>query len=115
MMLRVLKVAAPLAILSGVFSHPVVAEEVKILDSLGLTRAVRTVSDPATVIVRIASEKGEPLELQPLLSNVDGIASDIPAVRDSDGNFVFSGLVRGIWQLKDTGEGNLVSEVRIVP
>lgn len=83
--------------------------EVRIVDSSGLTRAVRTVKESASVAVTVSpgpSHGGK-------LVHADGLASDIPGRVGSEGTVVYSKVRNGTWRVENLS-GTIV-EVSIDP
>jgi len=86
------------------------AAELKVLDEMGLTRAVKRINNGATVVAQVGN--GNAAEAA-RLSHVDGLAPDISGTRQADGSFVFSGVTEGTWRLVVNGSDVVVSRVRI--
>jgi hypothetical protein len=89
-----------ITVLLLVFAIPgrLLAGEIKILGPMGITRAVKTVTGSAAVLVTIhpgAGKKDPGLKLR----DVDGIAEDVKGLKVGDHKFKFSGLSGGTWKI----------------
>lgn len=104
----VLLLAAPL------FAH---AAELKIVDNMGLTRAVKEVSESGAVTVELrrTGEADGSAEMKMDLSNVDGIASDINGVAQNSSMFSFQRVPAGTWKIKSSKKNVSISVVKISP
>ncbi len=85
------------------------AGELKIVDSRGLTRLLKVIAAPVTVIV--SPESSSNVTGLRLL-NVDGIARDIKATQLDQRHYLFSGVGEGTWQIKST-EAVVIQSVEI--
>ena len=90
------------------------AAELRILDSLGLTRAVKSVEKAAKVIITasIEEDKSQPADLY--LSHVDGLAPDIEGTRNPDKSLLFVEVPEGVWKITAPDQHIIISEVKIV-
>ena len=70
------------------------ADQLKIVDSVGLTRAVKKIDGPATVVVK-ARNPTDKISL----NNVDGILPDVEGASDGKGAFRFDGIRDGTWRI----------------
>ena len=88
----------------------VIAGELKINDSRGLTRAVKFIKgNTATVSVEVSG----PLEAPVLsLSRSDGLAKDIAAQRGDNSTYIFHTVGEGNWELRGDG-GEHIHSVKI--
>lgn len=77
------------------------ADQVKIIDTLELTRAIRTVAAASTVSVVVqVSESGLSIHPESItLSNIDGLVADISAVRAGEDVYKFRGVAAGVWKI----------------
>lgn len=87
-------------------SSSVLADELRIIDSHGLTRAVAVVEGKADVEVSLSQETNE-LKL----INPDGLAEELTASKLSGTKYMFHSVVQGNWQLKSPVQ---VQAVKIV-
>ena len=87
------------------------ADEFKVIDAFGLTRAVKDTQGSVEVVVSLTSNKGSPATL--VLSNVDGLSSDIPGTLEQPGKFRFKGIQKGTWRITSQNGDYTIQEVRI--
>lgn len=87
------------------------AGEIRVVDGVGLTRAVKSVPEMGTVSVRLKDQHAGPSEWQ--LINVDGLASDVTGVYSKDREVVFPGVRGGTWRIQSKGTPVPVEAVRI--
>jgi len=85
------------------------AGELKVLDSMGLTRAVKRVDNGASVRVETRNDTATQISL----THVDGLAPDISGSRQDDGSYVFRNVTQGSWRLTVEGQDVVISQVRI--
>ena len=85
------------------------AGELRILDSMGLTRAVKFVDEHAKVVISTGSDAAGIS-----LSHVDGLAPDIEGKRTSDKSILFADVPEGVWKIKISDQPVAISEVKIV-
>jgi hypothetical protein len=77
------------------------AEQLKILDAMGLTRAVKKTEGPVAVLVRVrAGDSTAALAL----TNVDGILPDVSGSNDGKGTIRFAGVREGTWRITSAGK-----------
>jgi hypothetical protein len=104
---------ATLALALGVgffFSSLIQAEELKVLDSIGLTRAVKQVAKSARVEIRL-KDASQSADLE--LVSVDGLSA--PLKSQINGNsVVFNSVPAGEWKIQSQGTSPSVLEVKIV-
>ncbi len=74
------------------------AGEIRILDSRGLVRAVRTVESPMKVVVETRSAGNNK---KATLINSDGIGHDIKGVEEGVSSITFPQVSEGTWQIQD--------------
>jgi hypothetical protein len=99
-------------LLSGVGPVCTVNADLRIIDELGLTRAVSTASGTGDVSVRLTPEaKGDD---RPVLTHVDGISPDISGNPGDEGLYLFQSVGQGTWQIKLPQSDLTISEVTIV-
>ena len=89
------------------------AGELRIVDGLGLTRAVKSIGRDAKVVI-VASAKGGAALQDLSLVHVDGLASDHEGVAQGEHHFVFNAVEEGAWKIKSSSPQVVVSEVKIV-
>lgn len=103
-------------LLAGVAFSPLCASagELRILDGMGLTRAVKFVENPAKVIISasLQENKSQPADL--FLSHVDGLVPDIEGSRNPDKSLTFVDVPEGVWKIKAPDQHIIISEVKIV-
>ncbi|MBX7143811.1 MAG: hypothetical protein K1X79_05120 [Oligoflexia bacterium] len=87
------------------------AGDLKIVDELGLVRAVKHVSAPVTV--RVIAGAGSTGPVKPKLVNVDGLSGDLLGEVQAPGTFVFSKVPEGTWRVSLEGGHAQVAEVKI--
>ena len=87
------------------------AGELRILDSMGLTRAVKSVHEQASVRVSTGGGAGAPGAV--ILSQVDGLAPDINPSKVSDSVVVFEQVPEGAWRIRISSPKVVISEVKI--
>ncbi len=73
------------------------AVELRIVDSVGLSRAVKVVDDSSSVILVVENPKEAGEEC--VLSNVDGLASERRERISPSGECVFKDIAAGTWQV----------------
>ena len=83
------------AVLAGAVSG--YAVELQIVDSVGLSRAVKVVDDSSSVILVVENPKEAGEEC--VLSNVDGLASERREKISSLGECFFKDIAAGTWQV----------------
>lgn len=95
---------------------PACAQEIKILDPLGLVRAIEPVNGSVEVVVDVAPEPGSKLSapLTASLTNVDGLAPEKTANLEPPGRYRFLGVEKGTWRLELGGLGLMVTEVSVM-
>jgi hypothetical protein len=82
------------------------ASELKIVDSVGLVRAIKVVRAPIVVVVTIENEtrtvpsSGTDNQQECRAVNVDGLAADRSVLPDEARRCVFRHMPAGIWQLE---------------
>lgn len=86
-----------------------VAEELRIQDPHGLTRALRQIDRRAAVVVTMGPTV---VRAGAMLTNVNGLAGDIPARSVPEG-YRFEGVGEGVWQITLAAPGEAVVGVRI--
>ena len=85
------------ALLAGLLSSSdALAGDLKVIDSHGLTRAVRVIKEKAQVVIDVSPRPEGPIPL----SNTDGIANDVKGSLSDSGQLVYQGVSEGTWQLK---------------
>lgn len=91
------------------------ADELRVVDSLGLVRAIKSGESYTEVLVTVRSNDGSPVNpgSTALLSNVDGISADLSVQLEAPASFRFHGVQRGTWKIVISDPGLLVEEVRI--
>lgn len=109
--LRMYKCLAALLLLCAT---PVQAAELRILDPMGLTRAVKFVENPVKVIVSATLEEDTAQPADVLLSHVDGLAPDIEGSRGANKSTTFADVPEGVWKIKAPDQRIIISEVKIV-
>ena len=87
------------------------AGEIRILDSRGLVRAVRSVESPMKVLIEIRSPLLE--DKKATLINSDGIGHDIKGVAESKSELAFPQVSEGTWQIQEPPSSQIKS-VKIV-
>ncbi len=87
------------------------AGELRILDGMGLTRAVKSVRDEGTVAVMTRGGGAAPGAV--ILSQVDGLAPDINPAKASDTAVVFERVPEGAWRIKTASSKVVITEVKI--
>jgi hypothetical protein len=90
------------------------AGEIRVLDSMGLTRAVKSVEGAAKVVVSAHIDKKSLLAVDVVLSHVDGLAADVEGFPSPDHTIVFSDVPEGVWKIKSSEPELVISEVKIV-
>lgn len=100
-------VRALCALMFGLFGVVSVhASELKIVDSVGLVRAIKVVRAPIAVVVTIENDtQAVPSpdtdnQQECRAVNVDGLAADRSVLLDKARRCVFRNMPAGIWQLK---------------
>ena len=84
------------------------ADELRIIDDRGLTRAIKDINAPAEVTAVFSDSFKGTVKLE----SVDGISSDISAKTESKTEVLFSNVPNGLWRLK-VDNGAMPKEVRI--
>jgi hypothetical protein len=84
------------------------SQELRIIDNIGLTRAVKHVQGPSRVVLDIRSEEQE-LALK--LIHSEGFFPELPASRDNS-SYVFSEVPAGTWRISTPAEHTVI-RVRI--
>ena len=95
--------------------HPAVsaAADLKIVDSMGLTRAMKVIDETANVVVRVKKGQESTVGDQSLtLTHVDGIAPDVSGNKRDGGRYEFVGVLPGTWLVK-APDGIIIAEVKI--
>lgn len=87
------------------------AGELRVLDSMGLTRAVRSIQNSATVQVTVRSG-GEVQNL--MLSHIDGLAPNRGPSSVSGETATFRDVPEGSWRISAEGSKPVIAEVKIV-
>ena len=90
------------------------AAEVRVVDERGLLRAVRSVKSKAQILIKIqrsTSESSSPKSLT--LTSADGIAGDVEAAPQSEGEYRASGIEGGTWKILAGGKSIVVTKVTI--
>lgn len=102
--------AVLLALLAGPLDSGYCADaEIRIIDGLGLTRAVRSVEGPATVQVSVA-----PKTSRLILVHADGLAPDQQPNSMLDSTFTFESVPEGTWKVAPSEPNVRIVEVKIV-
>jgi hypothetical protein len=86
------------------------AADLKILDELGLTRAIKPLSAPTTITVDFQTNRNVD---GAKLINESGLAGDISGGRLSQSRFQFSGVSPGTWRIQSIPAGSKVQSVKI--
>ncbi len=79
------------------FNTAAVADELRILDSTGLVRAVRVVRGAAAVTVKV--EGAQPPAGECVAANLDGLATEKRQPISTTGVCLFTELASGTWQI----------------
>ena len=93
MLFRILIVAVFAGLLCSTVA---LAGDLKVIDSHGLTRAVRVIKEKAQVVIDVSPQPDGPIPL----SNIDGIANDVKGIVTTTGQLLYQGVSEGTWQLK---------------
>ena len=84
------------------------------VDERGLLRAVRSVKSKAQIVVKIQPSGSEPTSPKSLtLTSADGIAGDVEATPQSEGEYRASGIEGGTWKIVSGGKSIVVTKVTI--
>jgi hypothetical protein len=91
------------------------AEELQVVDHLGLIRAQREITDRADVkiSVRLIPEFVGERDIRPLISQKTGISPDIEGVSSGEGWYRFHGVSPGLWRIRLRSKGVLLDSVSI--
>lgn len=108
---RLMRALAVVCLSTAVFSASASAGELRILDRMGLTRAVKMVEGNASVVI-ISKSAGAPADIQ--LAHIDGLAPDIDPASNSKGTVTFTQVPEGTWRVKSEDRQLVISEVKIV-
>lgn len=87
------------------------ADQVRIVDSGGLVRAIKITRSVARVVVTIQSPQPSTLKGECVATNVDGLAAEKRSVISGNGECVFADVGGGSWQI--TIPGAVSWQVRI--
>lgn len=92
------------AAIALVFSLAGIAEELRIVDSNGLTRALKVLRGKCRVVVSLVQNGAKEMHSDPgsitcTASNVDGIVGDVTIIADSEGTCLFDSLKSGAWRI----------------
>lgn len=93
-------------VLGGVIScvTSAFADEVRVVDRLGLVRAVRTVSGESTVVIQLSPKAAQGIR-ECILTNVDGLATERRVPVDKDGRCVVARVAATTWQVDAPAQG----------
>lgn len=94
------------------FAQGAAAEEIRILDPLGLTRAVQRSVEPVTVEITVVAPPNRMLGGATLVQD-SGLVEDRTAAGEGD-RYIFPAVPPGAWQVKLMEPSERVSSVRIV-
>lgn len=97
---RFLSALALVAFLLLAFPCWSAAETLKVIDSLGLTRASKQISAQASVTLGVKDMDGKLGAASVKLVNIDGLKPDVPGVHNGKGSFVFNEVSSGTWRIK---------------
>ncbi|MFN4894462.1 MAG: hypothetical protein ACK5GN_10100 [Pseudomonadota bacterium] len=77
----------------------VAAEEIRVVDSRGLVRAVQVVSGAARMVIRLEPKEAGAARGECVATNVDGLAAErrVPVAHSSE--CIFTDMVAGSWQI----------------
>ena len=103
------------SILSATVAAPLQAAEIKIVDSLGLTRAVKSLaSSTADVVLQVKPAADTALEAIIIkLINVDGISPEITGSAEQDGRYRFHNVESGTWRIQLSDSNLRIVDARI--
>lgn len=92
------------------------AQEIRILDPLGLVRVIKPVKGTAEVVVDVEQTPGDDASapVTASLTNVDGLAPEKTANLEPPGRYRFLDVESGTWRLDLGGVGLVVSEVNVM-
>lgn len=109
-----MRVARAIILITGLcgFVGTVHAQEIRVLDPQGLTRAVQPSLDPMTVEIAVVSPATRMLGGATLVQT-SGLVDDKAAIGEG-GRYVFSGVPPGTWQVKFIEPSERVRSIRIV-
>jgi hypothetical protein len=94
-----------------IWSLGVRADQIRIVDSGGLVRAIKVTRAVAKVIVTIQSPQPQIIKGECIANNVDGLAAEKRVAISAKGECVFSEVSGGSWQI--TVSGGVNWQVRI--
>lgn len=78
---------------------PAIAEELRVVEGSGLSRAVKVVRGKATVTITIVSNDSVQGDVSCTATNVDGIIADVTVSADAENHCVFDQLKSGTWRV----------------
>lgn len=91
------------------------AEQIQIVDSGGLTRAIRKVHSGALATVEVVVELANPsLKSEISLVQVDGTSREKLPVQGSASVLRFSEVGQGVWRIKSSAKGVTLRKVQIL-
>ena len=93
---------------------PAIAGEIRILDSMGLSRAAKYIDGNGKVIISAHAPDNKEQVPDILLSHVDGLAPDIEGTRGPDKSVIFTDVPEGVWKIKAPEQAIVITEVKIV-
>ena len=93
-------------------ARPTAAQEIRVLDPHGLTRAVQPSLEPMTVEVAVGPAANGMLGGATLVQN-SGLVED-KAAAGEDGRYLFPAIPPGTWQVKLIEPNERVRSIRIV-
>ena len=108
---QVIPLVLTLLLSSVVWINTGSADEFKVIDAFGLTRAIKDAKGNVEIVVSFAANKSSPETL--VLSNVDGLSSDISGTLEQPGKFRFRAVERGTWRIAIQNGDYTIQEVRI--
>ena len=95
-----------IAMTALIWSLGVRADQIRIVDSGGLVRAIKVTRSVAKVIVTIQSPQPQTIKGECIATNVDGLAAEQRVAISAKGECVFSQASGGSWQITVTGGVN---------
>lgn len=90
------------------------ADELRIIDQVGLSRAIMMIEKPANVVIEVSSNGGSSnREIVCKLIHSEGLAPDHNGEWISSKSIVFKNIIPGTWRIEIVGGNFMVESVRI--
>ena len=95
--------------------HTAFAAELRVIDNLGLTRAVSSIGESAVITISLLPDGKESHqeEITVVLSNIDGLSPDLKGQPSNRLQYIFNRVRNGTWRIILEPAGLKVGEVKI--